>query len=99
MLLFALGFIDFVSSILLFLSLTKTALIIGIGSIFGIVLVFKGIYSILTKSYFGALVDMLAATFLFLAFKAIYIHYVIVAVVGLLLFIKSMQSMIPEILG
>lgn len=99
MLLFILGFIDFISSILLFLSLIKLPLILSIGFTVGVILALKGVYSITLRSYFAAGTDLLAAAFLILASKGIYIHYVVVVLVGVLLFIKSMQSMVPELLG
>ena len=99
MLLFILGFIDFVSSILLFLSLIKLPIILSISFTVGVILVLKGLYTLSMKSFFAAGTDLLAAAFLILASKGIYIHYVIVVVIGVLLFIKSMQSMVPELLG
>ena len=99
MLLFILGFFDFVSSILLFLSLIKLPIILSISFTVGVILVLKGLYTLSMKSFFAAGTDLLAAAFLILASKGIYIHYVIVVVIGVLLFIKSMQSMVPELLG
>lgn len=99
MLLFMLGLIDFIGSILVFLTLTKIQVIASLGILVMLMLIAKGIYSIMTKSYFAAVVDLVSSGFLILAALSIYIHYVVVLIVGTLLFIKSLQSIIPEFLG
>ena len=94
-----LGMIDFIGSILVFLTLTKIQLVIGLGTLVALTLIAKGIYSIMTKSYFAAVIDLISSGFLVLAAASIYIHYIVVLIVGTLLFIKSLQSIIPEFLG
>jgi len=99
MILFVLGLIDFIGSILVFLTLTKIQVLVGLSVLVALTLISKGIYSIITKSYFAAVVDLVASGFLLLASASIYIHYIVVLLVGTMLFIKSLQSIVPEFLG
>lgn len=101
MILFILGVIDLIGSIIVFLTLTKAQVLVSIGSPIAIFLIAKGIFSLSTheKSLFAAMVDICCAIVVALSAFGIFIHYMIVIILGLLLFLKSVQSLLPEVLS
>ncbi len=105
MIVFILGLIDLIGSIFVFLTLTKAQVLPAVGLFFSALLILKSLYSLLVnigsneKSYFAAATDIIAAVLIALSTLGVFVHYAVVALVGILLFVKSMQSIIPEVMG
>ncbi len=98
MLLFILGIIDLVASILVFLSLIHFQAAAMVIFIISGVLIIKGLMSLASLAMFPMITDFAGAAILLLTTQLIFIHYVIVAIIGLLLLVKSLQSIAFSIL-
>ncbi len=104
MIVLLLGLMDLAGSILTLMTIGKVQFG-GINVFFAILLIIKALYSLLAsigssdKAYLAAAEDMLAALFIVLATFGIYIHYAIAGIVGILLLIKGIQSILPEVIS
>ncbi len=94
MILFILGLIDLATGVLLLLSIIHLQLGFTITIIHAIFMFGKGLYSLAWRSYFGSFTDLASGVILIFLSQSIFIHYSVVAIIGALMVIKSMQSMI-----
>ncbi|MBI4163501.1 MAG: hypothetical protein HY512_01445 [Candidatus Aenigmarchaeota archaeon] len=94
MILFVLGMIDLATGVLLLLSIGHIQLGFTITMIHAIFMFGKGLYSLAWKSYFASFTDMASGGILIFLSQTIFLHYSLVAIVGALMIIKSLQSMI-----
>jgi len=94
-LLFALGIIDIIGAIFIFLNMLG----IGYGLYFlwiiALIHFIKGLFSVVSGGYFAAFIDLVSAFILFLSYISIPMYYVLGIVIGILLLIKGFQSIIP----
>lgn len=92
---------DFVGAIAVWLTLTKAPIFSSIGFPLAIFLVGKGIFSLATneKSLFAAITDITCAAIIMLSAMSIFVHYIVVLLFGMFLLIKSIQSLLPEVLN
>ena len=94
MILFILGLVDLATGVLLMLSIIHLQLGFTITMIHAIFMFGKGLYSLAWRSYFASLTDLASGVILIFLSQSIFIHYSIVAIIGALMVIKSLQSMI-----
>ena len=89
-----LGLLDLISSVFIFLSLLRSEAFLGLVLILGIIMLLKGIWSLVVQSYFAGITDFISGTLLLLISWKIYLPDIIIWIFGILLFIKAMQSII-----
>jgi len=94
MILFILGIIDLATGVLLLLSMIHLQLGFAITIIHALFMLGKGLYSLAWKSYFASFTDLASGGILIFLSQTIFIHYSIVAIIGSLMIIKSLQSMV-----
>jgi len=94
MILFVLGLIDLATGILLLLSILHLQLGFAITIIHALFMLGKGLYSLAWRSHFASFTDLASGVMLIFLSQSIFIHYSIVFIVGVLMVIKSIQSMI-----
>lgn len=92
MIVFLLGMVDLLGSVFLFLSIFRF-LVPALLTPVSILLILKSLLSFSGKGFYAGFVDISSAILLLLAAASINLHYAIVAVIGILLFVKAFQSL------